>query len=85
MIPRTQDHRNIQKQNLRGKNSAGIPWSLSEDDANRAIEGRKEEFYASVDRRTVDVVAATHNGRKYLKTTTDGYSPDNLLNLDECP
>jgi hypothetical protein len=25
-----------------GKNSGGVPWSMSEDDAIRAIEGRKE-------------------------------------------
>jgi len=30
------------------------------------------------------VIVAVHNGRKYLKTAADGYSPDNLLALPEC-
>jgi len=67
-----------------GRNSDGTRWSMSEDDAIRVIEARKDDFYVSVNGRTVDVVVATHNGRKYLKTTADGYSPDNLLSLPEC-
>jgi Protein of unknown function (DUF3892) len=35
--------------------------------------------------RTVAVIVAFHSGRKYLKTEADGYSPDNLLALPECP
>jgi hypothetical protein len=44
-------------------------------------------------RRTISVLTllfallsllATHNGRKYLKTTADSYRPDNLLSLPEC-
>jgi hypothetical protein len=68
-----------------GKNSNGSNWSMSEDDAIRAIEGKKEDFYVSVNGRSVDVVVALHKGRKYLKTDPDGYSPDNLLSLPECP
>jgi len=29
-------------------------------------------------------IVASRNGRKYLKTTTDGDRPDNLLSLAEC-
>jgi hypothetical protein len=68
-----------------GKKSSGTSWSMSEEDAIRAIEEKKEEFYVNVNRREINVIVATHNGRKYLKTTADGYSPNNLLNLDECP
>jgi hypothetical protein len=35
--------------------------------------------------RTVRVIVVTHNGREYLKTEGDRYSPDNLLALPECP
>lgn len=68
-----------------GRNSDGTRWSMTEDQAIRAIEGKKDEFYVSVNGRAVDVVIAMHKERKYLKTTADGYSPDNLLSLPECP
>lgn len=62
----------------------GADWKKSEDEAIRDIENGTNSFYVSVGGRTVDVIIATHNGRKYLKTTADGYSPDNLLALPEC-
>ncbi|WP_414648332.1 DUF3892 domain-containing protein, partial [Dinghuibacter sp.] len=34
--------------------------------------------------RSVNVVVAQRNGRKYLKTEADAYRPDNLLSLPEC-
>ena len=60
-------------------------WKLTEDQAIRYIDNKEWEFYVSVNGRTVEVVIASHNGRRYLKTTADGYSPDNLLSLPECP
>ena len=33
---------------------------------------------------SVDVIVASHNGNKYLKTKNDGLQPDNLLSLPEC-
>lgn len=48
------------------------------------IEKHTHSFSVSRGGRTSDVIVATHNGRKYLKTTADGYSPDNLLALPEC-
>jgi hypothetical protein len=68
-----------------GINDDGTRWKLSEDDAIKAIEGKKYEFYVSVNGINVNVIVATHKERKYLKTETDGYSPDNLLSLPECP
>jgi len=35
--------------------------------------------------RRVRVIVETHNRRKYLKTEADGYAPNNLLALPECP
>jgi hypothetical protein len=63
----------------------GSGWLKAEDAAIQEIEAGTNSFYVSVDGRSVAVVVATHNGRKYLKTTADGYSPDNLLALPECP
>jgi hypothetical protein len=59
-------------------------WKLTEDEAIRAIENYTSSFYTLVNGREAEVVVATHNGRKYLKTTADGYRPDNLLSLPEC-
>lgn len=59
-------------------------WKLSESAAIRRIESRQDTFYVEVDGRSVDIIVAEHRGHKYLKTTTDGYVPNNLLNLDEC-
>lgn len=59
-------------------------WMMSEDSAIRTIKAGKESFYTSVNGREADVIVATHNGREYLKTTADGYRPDNLLSLDDC-
>ncbi len=68
-----------------GKNSNGTNWSMSEDVAIKAIEDKTESFHVSVKGVTVAVVVETHKGRKYLKTTADGYKPDNLLSLPDCP
>lgn len=59
-------------------------WKLSEADAIRRIEGRSDSFFTLVNGREAEVIVAVHNGREYLKTTADGYSPDNLLSLAEC-
>lgn len=68
-----------------GINSDNRRWKLGENEAIQSIEGGKYEFYVRVNGRSVDVIVAIHNGRKYLKTETDGYSPNNLLSLPECP
>lgn len=62
----------------------GARWTMSEDDAIRAIENRTESFFVSVKGQTADVIVAIHEGRKYLKTRPDGEIPDNLLSLPEC-
>jgi len=63
----------------------GASWWRSEDDAIRDVEKDSESYYASASGKSVWVVVAVHNGRKYLKTTADNYKPDNLLSLPDCP
>jgi hypothetical protein len=60
-------------------------WYHPEEQAIRNVEFGIYSYYVSVGGRSVSVIVATHNGRKYLKTTADGYAPNNLLNLPECP
>lgn len=62
----------------------GSGWEKSEDRAIREIEGNINSFYVTAANRSVDVVVAVYAGRKYLKTTADGYAPNNLLALREC-
>lgn len=81
------DHYNPHEriEGIGGTNPNGERWFLSEDRAISSIETGEWSFYTSVGGRQADVVIAIHNGRKYLKTTADGYEPDNLLALPECP
>ncbi len=62
----------------------GAQWWRAEDDAIRDVERDAESYYVSVGGKSVWVIVATHNGRKYLKTQTDGYAPNNLLSLNDC-
>jgi hypothetical protein len=59
-------------------------WMLSEEAMMQRIENRQESFYTLVNGRRADIIVAEHGGRKYLKTTADGYAPNNLLNLADC-
>lgn len=63
----------------------GVRWKDPEDVAIRNVERDDKSYYVSAGGKSVWVIVATHNGRKYLKTQNDGYSPDNLLSLPECP
>jgi len=59
-------------------------WKYSLDDAIRYIENGVYSFYTSVGGHERNVLVATRNGRKYLKTEADADTPDNLLSLPEC-
>jgi hypothetical protein len=63
----------------------GVRWRRSEDDAIADVERDPRSYYTSVGGRTPWLIVAMHERRKYLKTQEDGYRPDNLLNLPECP
>ena len=68
-----------------GINPNNTKWRLSLDEAIKGVESGRWRFYTLVNGKSVWVVIATHNGHKYLKTQADGFHPDNLLALPECP
>lgn len=92
MAPRAQvkciNKRNRASAHERIQNIGGYtdkPWKITEDEAISYIKAGQWAFFVNVGGHEVDVVVATHSGREYLRTKADGYSPDNLLSLPECP
>ncbi len=63
----------------------GSRWKEMESVAIIQINNKTHEYYVNKNGREVDVIVAMHNGRPYLKTREDGYEPNNLLSLPECP
>lgn len=61
---------------------SGFRYSLS--DAIKRIESKSNEFWTRGGGKIADVIIATHDGNKYLKTTNDGVQPNNLLALSTC-
>lgn len=64
---------------------ASVRWWRAENDAIRDVERDPGSYYVSVNGKTERVIVATHSDRKYLKTVSDGYAPNNLLALPDCP
>jgi hypothetical protein len=67
-----------------GGTHANSKWKLSVTDAIKSIESGTYSFYTSVGGHVRNVVIASRNGVKYLKTEADNDTPDNLLSLPEC-
>lgn len=65
----------------------GERWFLPIDEAINWIESGKGGFYTSVAGQSVWIVVKVHpqTKRKYLTTEGDGFPPNNLLNLRDCP
>lgn len=76
--PREDPHKSIEFVGGRG-------WKIATAEAIANIEAGRETYFVSDGVRRADVVVSQHDGHKYLKTEADGYSPDNLLSLPECP
>lgn len=62
----------------------GLKWRFTVSEAIRYIERGTYSFYTSVGGHVRNVIVATRNGVKYLKTEADYDTPDNLLSLPEC-
>lgn len=72
-------------ESIGGTNPDGTHWRLSLAEAIADIETGRRSFYVEAGGQRVRVIISVHEARKYLKTEADGYSPDNLLSLPECP
>jgi hypothetical protein len=81
-IPREDPHRSITHV---GGGSVGNVWKQTQQQTIAEIEAGTYEYYVSVAGKEVEVIVATHNGHKYIKTTADGVGPNNLLSLPERP
>lgn len=68
-----------------GSENNNGPWTLLIDDAIAGIESGKWSFWTQGGGRPANVIVASRNGRKYLKTENDGVEPNNLLSLPTCP
>jgi hypothetical protein len=68
-----------------GVNQDLTRWSITLDHAISGIESRKWVFWTQGGGKRAEVVVATHNDHKYIKTVADGVQPDNLLALPDCP
>ena len=66
------------------RNIGGSGWKHTVDDAISNIENGVYSYFVSKNGHEVNVIVASRNGRKYLKTENDGDTPDNLLSLPEC-
>jgi hypothetical protein len=82
-ITKRGDHYNPHERISHIGNLAGN-WRLTEQSAIQRIEARQDSFYTLVNGQETEVIVASHEGRKYLKTIADGYVPNNLLALQEC-
>ena len=59
-------------------------WIRTESSVIQRLENRTDSFYTLVNGKQAEIVVAVYGGRKYLKTESDGYAPNNLLALREC-
>lgn len=57
------------------------------DNVIRFINARTNQYWTIANGISVWIVVRRHptSGREYLATTADGYPPNNLLSLPECP
>lgn len=62
----------------------GGPWCIPLDQAIKGIEDKTWRFWTRANGKSVWVIVAKRNGRKYLKTEADGDEPNNLLSLPSC-
>lgn len=75
--PRNDIHKQIE-------NVGGSGWKISQDKAIEEIENGTE-YEVTAGGVTTEVVIATHEGHKYIRTDPDKTTENNLLSLPECP
>jgi len=63
----------------------GKLWEHSEIDAINNIENHEITYYINKGNYSLELVVASYQYIKYLKTQSDALEPDNLLALPEMP
>ncbi|WP_426667743.1 DUF3892 domain-containing protein [Mucilaginibacter sp. McL0603] len=59
----------------------GYLWVLPDFLVIQHIKRNIEQYYVSENGKKIKVVLGIHDGKEYLKTEQDSYSPDTLLHL----
>lgn len=81
---RTDAHERIQE--IGGANVSGTFWHLPEEQAIAGMKRGDWTFYTLVSGVRANVRIGRHHLKpEYLTTEPDGYQPNNLLALPECP
>lgn len=62
----------------------GAGWTKLEDTVIGEIDNGEESYFVEVGGQRVDVIVATREGTKYLRTDPDKTTENNLLSLPEC-
>jgi hypothetical protein len=62
----------------------GWPWRLPDYMVIHYIKTGVENYYVQMGKKRLKIIIAVYETKEYLKTETDGYSPDTLLALPIC-
>ena len=79
------DHTNPYEriQGIGGKENSE-PWEMPVKDAIEAIANKKYSFFVDVGGKEVEIIVVKRNGERYLRTTPDDETKNNLLSLKKC-
>lgn len=81
--PRNNTHEGIT--HLGGTAPDGSSWKDTRRNVVQFIESKTHTFYTLVNNKRADVFVVKENGKDpYLRTASDGYYNNNLLELVEC-
>lgn len=63
----------------------GGGWYRGVDQMIALIDGGDKFWTVDQAKNSVWLIVSSRNGRKYIKTTSDGLEPNNFLALPHCP
>lgn len=62
----------------------GDGWRTTQRAAIASMENGEDTFFTLIGGQRVNLIVATHHGKKYLKTENDWFQPNVLLELAQC-